>query len=108
VDPNEDTHDPKNPPNSLKDLRVHSFALPWFIGALVTIIVLVGVVFLFWKAATPKTVAEQQQDAVGTSGYSTEGGHDPIRPLGTTANELKFRGDTQQPMATPPSASQRR
>lgn len=105
----DETYDIENPPQSLMHPRAHSFALPWFIGALASIIVLAGVVYLFWAAAHPRSARLNEDRAIGTSGfYSSEGGHDPVRPLGNTKNELKFRGDTTQPIATPQTSELRR
>jgi len=102
MDPYEETYDPSNPPNSLRRLRVHSSALPWFLAALGGVIALVGVVLLFWTVSHPRSTlgADKNEEIVGTSGYySTEGG-DPLayRRPASTQDELKFRGTL-----TPPS-----
>src|SRR5690242_7572393 len=107
MDPYEDSN-PSNPQTSFRRLSVHSVVLPWVIGAIVAAIAVVGVVALFWSASHPKEVSANEQP-VGTSGvYSSEGGHDPLRRLGSTRAELKFRGDTTAPVATPQSAEPRR
>ena len=88
----EDTTDPKNPPNSIVHPHaVGSTALYWNLGAIVVILVLVGVGAIFWLAAHPQ--ADSTEDRViGTSSYHTEGGHDPDPRIRTTRDELKFRG----------------
>jgi hypothetical protein len=101
----EDTTNPKNPPQSVTNIHVRSAALPRFLGAIVVLFVLAGVVFVFWTASHPRpAVGEEAARVVGTSGYySTEGGHDPVRKPGSTRAELKFRGSL-----TPPSEAQGR
>jgi hypothetical protein len=94
MDHHDGTHHPKHPPNTILAPYVHSTALPWFIGSLVAFFLLIGVALVFWSAANPQP----------TSGlFSTEGGHDPIRPPRNTRDELKFRGEL-----TPPNGSPRR
>jgi hypothetical protein len=48
-------------------------------------------------------VEEERETVVGTSGsyYSSEGGHDPIRRLRSTRDELKFRGELTPPTEAP-------
>jgi len=101
----EDTHDPKNPPNSVLAPSARSAALRWFVGSLVVFFLLIGVTLVFWNAANPRpSVEEEREGVVGTSGYySTEGGHDPIRRPRSTRDEMKFRGEL-----TPPSGAPRR
>jgi hypothetical protein len=67
--------------------------LYWYLGSIIAVLVLVGVATIFWLAAHPKpTSAALPGQAVGTSGYSTEGGHDPDPRPRNTRDELKFRG----------------
>ena len=101
----DDTHDPKNPPNSVVTARASNAVLRWFVGSLVVFFLLIGVALVFWNAANPRpSVQEEREDVVGTSGYySTEGGHDPLRRPRSTRDELKFRGEL-----TPPNAAPRR
>jgi hypothetical protein len=106
-----DAYEETNDPNSIGRLRVHSEVLPWLVGAFAAVVVLVAVGLMFWTVAHPRSTlgANNNEEIVGPSGYySTEGGHDPVQPFGSTRNELKFRGDTTQPIPTPPSATQRR
>jgi hypothetical protein len=96
---NRETHDPKNPPNSVLAPRARSAALRWFVGSLVVFFLLIGVALVFWNVANPRP------SVAGTSGYfSTEGGHDPIRRPRSTRDELRFRGGE----LTPPSGTPRR
>ena len=99
MNPYDDTHDPKNPPQSVLHPKVRSAALISFVGSLVVFFVLVGVALIFWTVAHPSpTAREGMQDVVGTSGYySTEGGHDPVRRPRSTRDELKFRGELTPP-----------
>lgn len=99
----DDTHDPKNPPQSVLHSGARSAALFSFVGSLVVFFVLVGVVLLFWTVAHPRPAArEGMKDVVGTSGYySTEGGHDPVRRPGSTRDELNFRGKLTPPSEAP-------
>ena len=105
MDRYDDTHDPKNPPQSVMQPKVRSAALFSFVGSLVVFFVLVGAALLFWTVAHPRPAArEGMEDVVGTSGYySTEGGHNPVRRPGSTRDELKFRGKL-----TPPSEARSR
>jgi hypothetical protein len=103
MDRYEDTYDPKNPPNSLLGKNVRSAALWAFVGSLVVFFVLVGVVMLFWGVAHPRPSLQEQRERVVTSGYYTEGGHDPDRRPRSTSDELKYRG-----VPTPPSAARGR
>ena len=100
----DDTHDPHNPPNSVLAPQARSAALRWFVGSLVVFFLLVGVALVFWNAANPRpSVEEERETVVGTSGsyYSSEGGHDPIRRLRSTRDELKFRGELTPPTEAP-------
>jgi hypothetical protein len=100
----DDTHDPRNPPNSVLAPQARSAALRWFVGSLVVFFLLVGVALVFWNAANPRpSVEEERETVVGTSGsyYSSEGGHDPIRRLRSTRDELKFRGELTPPTEAP-------
>jgi hypothetical protein len=101
----DDTHDPKNPPNSVLGPRARSSALRWFVGSLVAFFALIGVALLFWNVANPRPSLQEEREAVvGTSGiYSTDGGHDPVRRPHSTRDELKFRGEL-----TPPNEAPRR
>ena len=105
MDRYDDTHDPKNPPQSVMQPKVRSAALFSFVGSLVVFFVLVGAALLFWTVAHPRPAArEGMENVVGTSGYySTEGGHNPVRRPGNTRDELKFRGKL-----TPPSEARSR
>ena len=100
----DDTYDPRNPPNSVLAPQARSAALRWFVGSLVVFFLLVGVALVFWNAANPRpSVEEERETVVGTSGsyYSSEGGHDPIRRLRSTRDELKFRGELTPPTEAP-------
>jgi hypothetical protein len=89
----EDTTDADNPPNSMVNPRTRKRALFWNLGLLAMVAVLAGVVAVFWLAAHPAETPEAPPDrVVGTSGYSTEGGHNAIPRLRNTKDELKFRG----------------
>jgi hypothetical protein len=105
MDRYDDTHDPKNPPQSVLQPTVRSAALFSFVGSLIVFFVLVGAALLFWTVAHPRPAArEGMEDVIGTSGYySTEGGHDPVRRPGNTRDELKFKGKL-----TPPSVARSR
>jgi hypothetical protein len=100
---NEDTRNPKNPPQSLMHPEFRNLALWSFVGSLAIFFVLVGVAFLFWTVAHPRPAArEGMENVVGPSGYySTEGGHNPDRYFRArdTQGELKFRGLTTPPRA---------
>ena len=96
------TPDPKHLPNSVLAPRARSAALRWFVGSLVVFFLLIGVALVFWNAANPRPSVEEEGEAVvGTSGYSTEGGHDPVRRPRNTRDELKFRGELTPPNGTP-------
>ena len=105
MDRYDDTHDPKNPPNSVLNATTRSAVLASFVGSLVVFFVFVGVALLFWTVAHPRPAArEGMEGVVGTSGsYSTEGGHDPVRRPSSTRDELKFRG-----ALTPPTEARSR
>ena len=93
-----DTHDPKNPPNSLKRPRAHSTVLWAFLGSVAGFLVLVAVAWVFWTVAHPQPSVLIQRERAGGGTYFTEGGHDPNRRPGSTSDELRFRGTL-----TPPS-----
>jgi hypothetical protein len=101
----DDTNDPKNPPQAVFHPQVRSAALLGVLGSIVVFFVLVGVALIFWTVAHPRPAArEGMERVVDTSGYySTEGGHDPVRPPRSTRDELKFRG-----ALTPPSEARGR
>jgi hypothetical protein len=91
----EDTIDPKNPPNSVTRPQVRSAAVWWYLGSVIALFVLVGIALIYWLAANPRpslTQDPQIDRAVGTSGDTTPGGHDPMPRFRNTEDELKFRG----------------
>ena len=101
-----DTNNPKHLPKAALHPHAQSAALWAFVGSLVVFFVLVGVLLVFWTVAHPQPAAQKAAEGVeGTTGYSTEGGHDPLenrRPR-NTRDELKFRGEL-----TPPSEARGR
>lgn len=100
----DETHNPKNPPNSVVAPRARSAVLRWFVGSLVVFFLLIGAALVFWNAANPRpSVQAERARVIGASGYySTEGGHDPVRRPRSTRDELKFKGsDLTQPGAAP-------
>jgi hypothetical protein len=100
----DDTHRPHNPHHSVLAPHARSAALRWFVGSLAVFFLVVGVALVFWSAANPRPSVEgNRENVVDTSGYyySTEGGHDPIRRLRSTSDELKFRGELTPPPEAP-------
>ena len=95
MDRHEGTHHPKHPPQGLfapHGSDSHGFALWVTVGTLVTVVMLVGVVLLFWNVAHPGLVQQTSKDS-----YSIEGGHDPNPRARNIRDELRFRGALTPP-----------
>jgi len=97
----DDTHHPRNPPNSVLAPQARSAALRWFVGSLAVFFLLVGIALVFWNAANPRSSVEEERENATSGYYSTEGGHDPIRQPRNTRDELKFRGELTPPTEPP-------
>jgi hypothetical protein len=100
VNRDDDTNNPKDPPQSVLRPQARSAALLGLLASVVVFVALIGLALIFWTVAHPRPAArEGMERGVGRSGYYwTEGGRDPARPPRTTRDELKFRG-----ALTPPS-----
>ena len=96
----DETHDPRNPPNSV--VNAHARRLAWnsYFVPLVVLFAVMGVGLLYWVSRGPDRVThEPDREEVGTVGERTPGvsaspgGGDPAPALDSARDELKYRGD---------------
>ena len=99
-----ETEDPRNPPNSVTNRTVRREALGSFVGPLVALALVLGLVLLYWTWRSPDSSGRDHplNPAVGTAGeqppvgqpspYPAAGGGDPAPRPDSTRDELKYRG----------------
>jgi hypothetical protein len=88
----EELNDPKNPPQSVLKPEVRRAALMSYLGPVVALFAVVGIVLIYWSNRGPvSSDVQRQRDAVGTIG-SSPGGTDRTPRFRTTDDELRYRG----------------
>ena len=102
----EDTTDPNNPPNSMINEKTRSRAFWSYVGPILALFVIVGIVLIYWLSRGPvqqPNTERRQGQPIGTSGQrwpteQSDGGFNPApRPRGTR-DELKYRGGDSKPV----------
>ena len=110
----DDTHDPKNPPNSVVNADVARMAFWSYLGPVVALFVIVGVALIYWTSrgsATRDLREPETGNPVGTAGerspgLGTPGGHNPEPRPRSTNDELRSRGvDIEREPSTGDTAS---
>lgn len=93
VDPTNELNDPKNPPNSVLSKGARRAAVLSYLGPVIVLFVIVGIVLIYWSTRGPMTSGEQRENSViGTSGERTEGGGTADPAFDSTRDELAFKG----------------
>src|SRR5687767_2246282 len=81
----EELNDPKNPPQSVLKPEVRRAALMSYLGPVVALFAVVGIILIYWSNRGPVSSDEpRERDAVGTIGNNSPGGADPASRARTT------------------------
>jgi hypothetical protein len=113
----DETLEPQNPPNSVLNPAVRKTALWTYLGILVAVCAVVGVVLLYWTASDTRVTPESERSerdpsAIGTSGErtpreDTPGGFSADPTPGDTRSEIEFRGAGEPPPGPMPGLGAR-
>ena len=98
----DETTDPQNPPNSVVNPEVRSFAFWSYVGPLLALFAVIAIALLYWMARPSGTDGDGRNynPAVGTSGSSQtdrgrdakHGGGDPAPRPDNARDEIDERG----------------
>jgi hypothetical protein len=107
---NPDPNAPQNPPNSVVNRDVRRTALRTYVGPIIALFLIVGLVLLYWASRPPAadreanqierddpnvegTAGERNPGGATPSGVDTQaGGHEPQRTPESTREEIEHRG----------------
>lgn len=100
----EETVDPKNPPNAIINQPTINRAFWSYVGPILALFVIAGIALLYWMSRGPveqRPASAPGGDAIGTAGErapdpGSPGGFEPRPRPGSTADELKVRGATDE------------
>jgi len=96
----EETTNPKNPPNSVTHKGARRAAVWSYFVPIVVLFVVIGVGLLYWSNRSARSDGNEiKRSEVGTVG-STEGGFDPHPPPDNARDEIKFRGGDLTPITS--------
>jgi hypothetical protein len=95
----EETHDPKNPPNSVLHPEVRRTARWSFLLPVIVLAIVAALLWVYWSGQPGRPREAQrtndQNTLVGTSGERTPGGKNTDPNFGSTQDEIKYRGATK-------------
>ena len=96
----EDTTDPKNPPNSVLTKEARRAAVWSYFAPIVVLFVVIGVALLYWSNRPAHSDTKQPgRSEVGTVG-SEQGGFEPHPAPDNARDEVKFRGGDLSPITS--------